>query len=215
VGSFVPWTGYFRFTLLQKGASAVANYRPAFSAARGRGGGSGGRVRCKFAQRIIRKEGPKSRKMGFPWSSQLCSISAQCACAHNSLSDVVPRLWNPIIIVVVIRDPLTIGDAPMCSTGIIDRQSWYPHWGCGGAPRNLVNGLLHVCCVKKPIKGRSWKLHFSISEEENGDAGADRSLSLFWTLGSRSLAPWMWIFFRLPKGQATTRNHRNLKWYVF
>jgi hypothetical protein len=88
-----------------------------------RGGGEEGpgeEYVVNFAHRIVRKEGPKSRKMGFPWSSQLCSNSAQCACAHNSLSDVVPRLWNPIIIVVVIRDPLTIGDTPMCSTGIID-----------------------------------------------------------------------------------------------
>jgi hypothetical protein len=55
--------------------------------------------------------------------------------------------------------------------GLIDRESWFPHSGGGGAPRDL-HGQLHVCCVKKPIKGRSWKLEASLQRSKTGTTGA-------------------------------------------
>lgn len=97
------------------------NLSPRVLRGMGKGRGSGGRALVNFAHRVIREEGPKSRKMGSPWSSQFVNFDF-CACAHNSLSDVVvPRLWDPIITVIAICDPLTIGDTPMCSIGMIDR----------------------------------------------------------------------------------------------
>ncbi len=62
MGSFVPWTGYFRFTLLQKGASAVAIIAPRSPRRGGGEEGPGEEYVVNFAHRIIREEGPKSRK---------------------------------------------------------------------------------------------------------------------------------------------------------
>lgn len=115
-----------------------------------------------------------------------------CACAHNSLSDVVPRLWNPIIIVVVIRDPLTIGDIPsMCSISMSDRQSWFPHSGFGGVPREYSTWPIARLLRKKA--DQKGEVGSFISEEENGHwrpfSRVDRTSSLFSTWGSPTSCP--------------------------
>lgn len=134
-----------------------------------RGGGEEGlgeEYVVNFAHRIIMEEGPKSRIMGSPWSSQLwTSISA------HVLITVYPTSQYhgsgiPSLSVVVIHDPLTIGDIPMCSIGIIDRQSWFPHSGCHGAPRDLRP----IACLLRKKADQRAKLEVSFQKRRTGGA---------------------------------------------
>jgi hypothetical protein len=80
----------------------------------------------------------------------------------------------------VICDRLTIGDTPVCSIGMIDRQSWFPH---SGAQRESSITWPIARLSRKKADQRA-KLEASLQKTKTGGSGVDGSSSLFWTLRS-------------------------------
>jgi hypothetical protein len=137
-----------------------AGSRPIARVLRGarEGTGPGGmhmQILCAVSLEKVRNRAKwNSRGLVSQTQSELRFLAHVLVMFIRSITELVPWLWKP-------HHHPSSQSGDTCVVNGYDRQSWFPHSGCGGAPRDL-RGQLHNCASKTDQRAKQ-KLH---SKEE-------------------------------------------------